>query len=35
MSFRVMVTDNLSPAGVDLLKSQAGLEVHVRETLPP
>ncbi len=35
MSFRVMVTDNLSPAGVDLLKSQEGLKVDVRETLPP
>ncbi len=35
MNYRVMVTDNLSNAGVDLLKSQQGLEVVVIATLPP
>ncbi len=34
MSYRVMVTDNLSQVGVDLLKDQGGLEVDVRETPP-
>ena len=35
MNYRVLVTDNLSQTGVDLLKEQDGLEVDVRETLPP
>lgn len=33
MTYRVMVTDNLSPAGVEVLKQQDGLEVDVRESI--
>ncbi len=35
MTFRVLVTDNLSPTGVAKLKEMDGLQADVRETMPP